>query len=75
MPTIEDYKGMHRDAITLMNSIEEISAIAKRMANFSGEHLASVAEEKDDDTETQDKPKEIKGDPFKKMLILKLKKG
>ena len=35
MPSREDYKAMHEDAIQLMDASEKIIPVAKRMARFS----------------------------------------
>jgi len=90
MPTKEDYKGMHEDAVTLMDLVEQMSGVAKRMSSFSGALIGKENEEdpEEDDAKAEDNdensseestedesPSSSSKNKLKKLLIIKLRKS
>lgn len=76
-PSKDDFKGMHDDAVSLMDSIESaqdglsaVAAVAKRMARFSAAHLSPDEMMEDEEEEDEESSREKK----KKLAILKIKR-
>ena len=68
MPSKEDYRAMHEDAVKLLQAIEEIAPVAKRMAAFSASFLGQDEEQEETRGGSSDK------EDRKKMMVLKLRK-
>jgi len=66
-PSHEDYEAMHKDSVIIMEALEGLSGVAKRMSCFSSAMMKKGKKGKDEDSD--DKPSSKA-----KALVLTLKK-